>query len=481
LPLAGQQAVTGDPAASAARAEARGTRRLILASTVGTVVEWYDFFLYGLIAPLIFDQLFFPKLDPVAGTFAVYATFAVGFASRPLGGIFFGHFGDKIGRKSMMLVTLLLMGVATVLMGLLPTYEQIGLGAASLLAVLRFLQGFALGGESTAAGLLMIESAAAQKRRGLMGAIVQAAGPVGVLLASLSALLITQLPREQLFDWGWRLPFLVSAVLVLIGLYVRANLDETMAFTAVRQERRNAGSPALEALARHKKAIFVVLLAAITESTFYYLTGIYSISFVTKILGLDRQIVTTAIVLANLFALITVPLYGALSDRIGRKRVFMAGMIGAAAYLYLFFGLLETRSSATIILAIVLAVGLIHPFMFAMQSSFYLELFPTGVRFSGVSIGKQLGIVLGGGLAPMIATALLARNNGNASVIPVYYSLVCVITFLVLLVTRETKSVDLTNVDGLDRTPSAANGTEMFHSAKAGSSSALQSLSSSHD
>jgi MHS family shikimate/dehydroshikimate transporter-like MFS transporter len=442
--LARNPAVIGDGADSPDAAQVHRTRKLILASAVGTVVEWYDFFLFGLIAPLVFDQLFFPKLDPVAGTIAVYATFAVGFASRPLGGIFFGHFGDRIGRKSMMLVTLLLMGVATVLMGLLPTYQQIGLSAAYLLAALRFLQGFALGGESTAAGLLVIENAAAQNRRGLMGAIVQAAGPVGVLLASLSALLITLLSREQLLDWGWRLPFLVSAVLVLIGLYVRANLDESMAFTIAQPRRRNVGWPAIEALGKHRKAILVVLLASITESTFFYLTGIYSISFVTKVLGLGREIVTTAIVLANLLALITVPLYGALSDRIGRKRVFMAGIIGAAAYLYLFFGLLEMRQPALIILAIVLAVGLIHPLMFAMQSSFYPELFPTGVRFSGVSIGKQLGIVLGGGLAPMIATALLARTNGDAFVIPVYYSLVCAITFWVLLATRETRSVDIT-------------------------------------
>jgi MFS transporter, MHS family, shikimate and dehydroshikimate transport protein len=269
----------------------------------------YDFFLYGLIAPLVFDHLFFPTLDPVAGTIAVYATFAVGFASRPLGGIVFGHFGDKMGRRSMMLVTLLLMGVATVLMGLLPTYEQIGVSAAYLLVVLRFLQGFALGGESTAAGLLVIESAASE-RRGLIGAIIQIAGPIGVLLASVSVLLIVRLSPEHLFGWGWRLPFLLSAVLVLIGLYIRVNLEESVAFTAAQREPRNIGIPAVEAVTKHKKAIVVVLLASITESTFYYLTGIYSISFVTKVLGLGREIVTTAIVLANLTALVTIPLYG---------------------------------------------------------------------------------------------------------------------------------------------------------------------------
>jgi MHS family shikimate/dehydroshikimate transporter-like MFS transporter len=467
------EAVIGEAAISLDVGQGHKMRRLILACTIGTVVEWYDFFLYGLIAPLVFDRLFFPTLDPVVGTIAVYATFAVGFASRPLGGIFFGHFGDKIGRKSVMLITLLLMGLATVLMGLLPTYEQIGVSAAYLLVVLRFLQGFALGGESTAAGLLVIESAA-QGRRGLIGAIIQIAGPIGVLLASVSVLLIVRLSQEHLLGWGWRLPFLLSAVLVLIGLYIRINLEESVAFTAAQRKPRNTRIPALEALANHKKAIVVVLLASITESTFYYLTGIYSISFVTKVLGLGREIVTTAIVLANLTALVTIPLYGALSDRIGRKRVFMTGIIGAAAYLYFFFGLLQTRSPALIVLAIVLAVGLIHAFMFAMQSSFYPELFPTSVRFSGVSIGKQLGIVLGGGIAPMIATALLARNHGDSSVIAIYYSVVCAITFLVLLATRETRNTDITDNGGSDRTKSAAGGPEMADPAKRGFSSVVR-------
>src|SRR3984893_6979143 len=461
MPSAHNETVSGDADSSPDVMQGHRMRRLILACTIGTVVEWYDFFLYGLIAPLVFDHLFFPTLDPVVGTIAVYATFAVGFASRPLGGIFFGHFGDKIGRKSVMLITLLLMGVATVLMGLLPTYEQIGVSAAYLLVVLRFLQGFALGGESTAAGLLVIESAT-RERRGLIGAIIQIAGPIGVLLASVSVLLIVRLSQEQLFSWGWRLPFLLSAVLVLIGLYIRLNLEESVAFTAARREPRNTAIAALEALAKHKKAIVVVLLASMTESTFYYLTGIYSISFVTKVLGLGREIVTTAIVLANLTALVTIPLYGALSDRIGRKRVFMAGIIGAAAYLYFFFDLLQTRSPALIVLAIVLAVGLIHAFMFAMQSSFYPELFPTSVRFSGVSIGKQLGIVLGGGIAPMIATALLARNHGDSPVIAIYYSVVCAVTFLVLLATRETRNIDITEGGGSDRTRSATDETGMI-------------------
>jgi MHS family shikimate/dehydroshikimate transporter-like MFS transporter len=421
----------------------RRIRRLILASAIGTTIEWYDFFLYGLIGPLVFDRLFFPKLDPVTGTIAVYATFAVGFASRPLGGLFFGHFGDKIGRKSVMLVTLIMMGIATALMGLLPSYAQIGIIAPCLLVALRFLQGFALGGESTAAGLLVIESSA-QAKRGLIGAIIQIAGPIGVLLASVSVLLITRLSQEQLLSWGWRIPFLLSAMLVGLGLYIRLSVEESQAFAAQQHRQQQSKVPAYEALAKHKKAILVVLLVSIAESTFYYLTGIYSISFVTKNLGLGREIIATAIVLANLTALVTIPLYGALSDRIGRRRTFMMGLVGAVIYLYLFFGLLQTRSPTLIIVAIVLAVGLIHAFMFAMQGSFYAELFPTRVRFSGVSIGKQFGIVLGGGIAPMIATVLLAHNKGDPRIIAYYYSVVAVIAFIALLVTKETMR---TNID----------------------------------
>jgi len=435
----GTESVSPDTAQSAATSK---NRHALIASAVGTTIEWYDFFIYGLIGPFIFDKLFFPTLDPVTGTVAVYATFAVGFASRPLGGLVFGHFGDRIGRKSVMLVTLILMGAATAAMGLLPSYQQIGVSAAYLLVILRFIQGFALGGESTAAGLLVIESSA-QAKRGFIGAVIQTAGPLGVLLASVSAFFVAQLGEEQMLTWGWRIPFLLSAVLVGIGLYVRLRIEESQAFASQRLRQPHSRLPLVEVIAKHKRAIIVVLLASMTESTFYYLTGIYSLSFVTKTLGLGRGPAATGIMLANLVALATVPLYGALSDRIGRKKVFMAGIIGAVVYLYVFFGMLETRSPGMIVVAIILAVGLIHAPMFAMQTSFYPELFPTRVRFSGVSVGKQFGIVLGGGISPMIAAALIAYNYNNPTIIAIYYSIMAAITFFALALTKDTRQNDI--------------------------------------
>lgn len=420
------------------KAEAATQRRIVIASCIGTAIEWYDFFLYGLIAPLIFDQLFFPKMDPAASSIAVFATFAVGFVARPLGGVIFGHFGDKLGRKSVLLITLLLMGLSTMGIGLLPAYTQIGIYASVFLVALRFLQGFALGGEATAAGLMIVESCP-EGKRGLYAAFIQTAGPIGVIGASLSALLISHMPEADLLSWGWRVPFVFSGVLVAVGLYIRLKVEESPAFVASQDAAPTAKVPALDALRNFGKPIAIILFAAMAETTFFYVTSIFSLSYVTKSLALPRDIVTTAVLIACVLALFTVPYFGSLSDRIGRKGMFMLAILLGAIYMYFFFGLLNTREPLIIIGAITVAAGIIHPLMFAPEGSFFPELLPTRVRFSAVSIGKQFGTVLGGGIAPLIASSLLASSDGNPRVIAMYYSAIAVVALFALYFARETK------------------------------------------
>jgi metabolite-proton symporter len=410
--------------------------RILAAGMIGTTIEWYDFFLYGFIAPLIFDRLFFPKLDPTAGTIAVFATFSVGFLARPFGGLLFGHFGDRIGRKSVLLVTLLLMGLSTMAIGLLPSYSSIGITATIALVFLRFLQGFALGGESTAAILMAIESSPSGKR-GLSGAIIQAAGPCGVILASLSALLIARLPDDDLLSWGWRVPFVFSSVLIVLGLYLRFSIEESILFKKELATARITNVPALEAIKHCPKPIAIVFFGEMAQTSFYYLTAIFSLSYVTRELGVPRDVVTRAILLANIASLVMMPIYGAWSDRIGRKRLFMAGVIFAAIFMTVVYPLLATRDPTIITLTLVIGAGLIHPLMFASEGSYFPELFPTNVRFSALSIGKQLGTVLGGGLAPLVATSLYAWN-GSVVLIVAYYLVLALAGIVALSFAKET-------------------------------------------
>jgi len=408
-------------------------RRILVAGTVGTAIEWYDFFIYGLIAPLVFDQLFFPKFDSLTATLAVFATFAVGFFARPLGGVVFGHFGDRIGRKSVLLWTLLLMGLATMGIGLLPTYGGVGVVATVALVLLRFIQGFALGGEATAAGLMAIETSPGDKR-GFSAAVIQAAGPLGVVLASFAALVISRLPEADLLSWGWRVPFLVSALLVAVGLYMRLGIEESAVFRAAPEV---AAVPAVEAVRTYWRSIVIVLFAEMAQTSYFYLTAIFTISFATRQLGVAKDVITQAVLLANLLALVAMPLIGAWSDRIGRKRLFLAGVVIAAASMFAFYNVLASRDPLLVTLAVMLAAGVIHPLMFSTEGSYFPELFPTRVRFTGVSIGKQFGVVLGGGIAPLVATSLFART-GTIYAITGYYVALALAAVIALGFARET-------------------------------------------
>jgi MHS family shikimate/dehydroshikimate transporter-like MFS transporter len=417
----------------------RGYARLVLASCFGTAIEWYDFFIYAFLAPLVFDKLFFPKLDPKVGTIAVFATFAVGFIARPLGGIVFGHYGDRIGRKSILLVTLMLMGIATTLIGLLPTYAQIGIWAPIALVTLRFLQGFALGGESIGALLLTVEGSP-QGRRGFYGSLVYAAGPFSIVMATLAVSLVARLPEDDLFSWGWRIPFVVSIVLVAIGVYVRLKVEESASFAKIAASRQVARIPMLEVFRNYRRPTLITLLVSLAETSFFYLTAIFAMSYGIKTLGMTRTTLTDAVLFANCLAFFAVPLFGALSDRIGRKPVFIAGIVATMLYIYPFFLLMGTTDPFLVTLAIVLAAGLIHPLMFGPEGSFFAEQFDTRVRFSGVSFGKQVGTVLGGGVAPLIASALLLRYDNSFVPIVVYFLLMATVALVAAFAAKETRS-----------------------------------------
>ena len=408
-------------------------RRILVAGTIGTAIEWYDFFIYGLIAPLVFDQLFFPNFDQRAATIAVFATFAVGFLARPLGGLVFGHFGDRIGRKSVLLCTLLLMGLATVSIGLLPTYQSAGAIATIGLVVLRFIQGFALGGESTAAILMALETSPAGQR-GLSAAVIQAAGPIGVVLASIAALTISRLPEADLLSWGWRAPFLISAVLVGLGVYMRLRIEESATF---REAPGATAVPAIEALRTHWRSILIVFFAEMAQTSYFYLTAIFTISFATRQLGVQKDVITRAVLLANLVSLVAMPLIGVWSDRIGRKRLFLVGVAFATVSMFVFYDVVASRDTLLVTAAVVVTAGMIHPLMFGTEASYFPELFPTRIRFTGVSIGKQFGVVLGGGIAPLVATGLFAQT-GSAHAITGYYVALALAALIALGFARET-------------------------------------------
>jgi MFS family permease len=425
--------VASDGTIAEVRLPSNSRRRILAAGAIGTAIEQYDFFIYGLIGPLVFEQLFFPKFDQLTATLAVFATFAVGFLARPLGGLVFGHFGDRSGRKSVLLCTLILMGLATTLIGILPSYASAGWIATVALVVLRFIQGFAVGGEWTAASLMVLETSP-DDQRGFSAAVIQAAGPVGVVLASLSAVLVSRLPEADLLSWGWRVPFLVSAILVIVGIYMRLRIEESSAFLQVSEV---AKVPAFEALQSHWRPIIVVLFAEIAQTAYFYLTAIFTISFATRQLGVAKDVITQAVLLANLVALVTMPVIGAWSDRVGRKWLFVTGVVLAAISMFAFYHMVATRETLLVTTAVVLAAGIIHPLMFATEGSYFPELFPTRVRFTAVSIGKQLGVVLGGGIAPLVATSLFA-GTGTTAAITAYYVALAFAALIALSFVRDT-------------------------------------------
>ncbi|TBN00785.1 MFS transporter [Mycolicibacterium smegmatis] len=389
--------------------------RVAVASFIGTTVEFYDFLIYGTAAALVFPKLFFPQASPAAGILLSFATFGVGFIARPLGGIVFGHFGDRIGRKRMLVYSLVGMGVSTVLIGLLPSYAQIGLAAPVLLTVLRLCQGFAVGGEWGGATLMAVEHASAD-RRGFYGAFPQMGAPAGTASATLAFFLASQLPDAQFLAWGWRLPFLFSAALIVIGLVIRLKLTESPEFAAVVQNSAVRRMPIVEAFRRHWRQIVLVAGAYLSQGVFAYICVAYLVSYATTAAGIDRTAALFGVFVAALVAVAAYPAFGAWSDVVGRKRLFLVGVALMAASVFPVFALIDTGSALLFGVALVLVFGLAMAPAAGVTGALFSLAFDADVRYSGVSIGYTLSQVLGSAFAPTIAAALYAAAQSSDSI-----------------------------------------------------------------
>lgn len=386
-------------------------KRVAAASFIGTAIEYYDFFLFGTAAALIFGGLFFPGVDPLSGTLLAFATFGVGFFARPLGGIIAGHLGDRIGRKKTLVATLLLMGAATTAVGLLPTYEVIGAWAPITLVALRLLQGLGVGGEWGGAALLAVEHAP-PARRGFYGSWPQMGIPAGLLLSSGAFALFSLLPQEAFISWGWRVPFIASAVLVMIGLYIRAKIEEPPAFKQIMESHEQVKRPLVEVLRRHPRDIAVIAGIRFADNVLYYVFATFGLAYMTTELGLPRSVALAGVLVASALELITMPFFGALSDRIGRPNVVVMGTVLMLALAFPFFWLVGTGDPWAVIFACVLAISGAHSMVFAPLSAWFAELFDPDIRYTGVSVGYQMGSLLAGAPAPILATYLVSANDG---------------------------------------------------------------------
>ncbi len=411
-------------------------RTVAFASLIGTTIEWYDFFLYGTAAALVFNRLFFPTFDPLTGTLASFGTYAVGFIARPVGGIIIGHYGDRIGRKSMLVLTLVVMGVATFLIGLLPTYEQIGPWAAVALVLLRIAQGFGVGGEWGGAVLMAVEHAP-RGARGFYGSWPQIGVPAGLLLSTAVFTLFSRMPEEQFLAWGWRVPFLVSIVLVAVGLLIRLRILETPAFERIKSQAAHARQPIVEVIQRYPKQVLLAMGARFAENGAFYIFSVFVLTYATQRAMIDRQIVLNGILIGAAVELFAIPFFGALSDRVGRRPVYLFGAAMTAVLAYPLFAALDHGSAVLIALALTAAFTLSHGAMYAPQAAFMSELFDPRVRYSGASLGAQLASVFAGGLAPFIGTALLTAGYGRGAV-TVYVAGLAAVTLVAIFAATET-------------------------------------------
>ena len=417
-------------------------RRVVMASLIGTTIEWYDFFLYGSAAALIFNKLFFPSFDPVVGTFLAFGTYAVGFVARPLGGIVFGHFGDRIGRKRLLMLSLILMGVATVLIGLLPTYNQIGIWAPALLIALRLVQGFAVGGEWGGAVLMAAEHGD-RARRGFWASWPQAGVAAGSLLsAGVLALMAGLQSEEDFLAWGWRVPFLLSAGLVAVGWYIRNRVSESPMFEKALEETEVPPKlPAMDVLRERPGAIALGAGLRVGENISYYILTVFSLTYLVDVAAESRSLALNALLIAAAIQFFAIPLFALLSDRIGRRPVYAFGGLGLAAFIFAFFQMLGSGNNFLVIAAIVIGLVL-HSAMYGPQASFITELFPTRIRYSGVSIAYQLTSIVAGSLAPIIALALYQETK-SATPVAIYVGVACLISGATALLANETRGIDL--------------------------------------
>jgi MFS transporter, MHS family, shikimate and dehydroshikimate transport protein len=421
---------------SPAQAPPRGMAKVAAASFVGSAIEWYDFFLFGTASALVFNELFFPATDPLSGTLLAFATFGVGFFARPLGGVIAGHLGDRVGRKRTLVFTLLLMGIATALVGLVPTYSSIGFLAPACLVLLRLAQGLGVGGEWGGAALLAVEHAP-ENRRGYYGSWPQLGVPVGLLMSSGAFALITQLPDDQLMSWGWRVPFLASALLVVVGLVIRFSITEPPAFQQLVESRARTRRPIVDAIRNHPRNVLLSAGIRFADNVVYYVFATFGLTYMTTQLDLPRGTALGAILTAAALELITMPLLGALSDRIGRRPVVIGGAAATILTAFPFFWLIDTRQPVLVLIGCVVTISLVHAAVFAPLAAWFAEMFGTGVRYSGVSVGFQLGALVAGAPTPFLATALLAGSGGDPTPVALLVVVAGVVTLICALVARD--------------------------------------------
>lgn len=428
-------------AVSTRTADSRQMRRIGLAVLIGTTIEWYDFLLYGAAAALIFGPLYFPSESEAAGTLLAFSTFAVGFAARPVGGVVFGHFGDRIGRKRMLVLSLTLMGGATFMIGLLPTHSSIGVAAPVLLVTLRILQGFGVGGEWGGAVLTAVEHAR-PGRQGFFGSLPQAGAPAGLLLSTLAFLAVSQLPESAFLSWGWRLPFIFSAVLVGIGLYVRAGISETPAFEQSATTDTPARIPIISALSMYPRQIVLATLAMVSSGAYFYVVNTYALAYATESGSFTRPQILGAVLLSASVCFLMIPLCGHLSERFGRRTMVGAGLIAMGVWIFPLLAAIDSGSLALVTFAYLVS-ALCYALSYGSLATFITELFDVKVRYSASSISFQVGVLIGGALAPIVATALVARTGSSWSV-AVYVATLSIVSFVAVCLVRRTDVHGLT-------------------------------------
>lgn len=422
--------------------EKKRMRRILIASLVGSSIEWFDYFLYGTVAALVFNQLFFVNEDPTIGLLLSYASFALAFFIRPFGGVIFSHIGDRIGRKKTLVITLSLMGVATFGMGLLPTYQAVGIWAPILLITLRLVQGLGIGGEWGGALLLAVEYAPAEKR-GLFGAIPQMGVTIGMLLGTIALSIMTLLPESAFMTWGWRLPFIFSAFLVFFGLWIRKGIDETPSFKKVKESGEVPKLPIVETLKNYWREVIIAVGAKVVETAPFYIFSTFVVSYATSNLGFSRTATLTAVMIATIITTILIPFMGMLSDKMGRKKLFIGGTIGMALFAFPYFWLLQQKSVLLLIIATVIGLGVIWAPITAVLGTMFSEIFDARIRYTGITLGYQIGAALAGGTAPLVATALLNKFNNSYVPVAIYIIFASVLSLAAIWAVKDRSNQKL--------------------------------------
>jgi MFS transporter, MHS family, shikimate and dehydroshikimate transport protein len=430
--------------------DVRDVKKVAFASFIGTTIEWYDFFLYGTAAALVFGDLFFPKAAPAVGTLAAFGTYAVGFAARPLGGVVFGHFGDRVGRKTMLVLALMIMGSATFLIGCLPTFDSVGVLAPILLVALRFMQGIGVGGEWGGAVLMSVEHAP-KGRRGFYGSWPQMGVPAGLALSTTVFAIVRGLTSDATFSaWAWRVPFLLSCVLVIVGLVIRMKLMESPAFQKIAESDTKSSKPIVDAVKEHPRSVLTAMGMRVAENGIFYVYTVFFLAYGEDTLKLSEETMLIGVIIVACIGLFTIPFYGSLSDRVGRRPLYMAGAVVSLLMCFPAFLLADTKSAVLIWLAMVLGINVGHDLMYGPQAAYFSELFGARVRYSGASLGYQLASVFAGGFAPLIAAALLTAGGDRPWLVASYMAVMAVITIVATAFAHETYRESIDEEPGIE-------------------------------